>query len=96
MSEPLTAWGILAHAALLNATHIGRKCEQPDCCGVARWMIHWPGREPALRCEPHTAWTRHVAAALGFELWAEPVEVRELDPAPPDHTAERFAAMELD
>lgn len=58
--------------------------------------IHWPGRGSAWNCDRHKVWAAHVAEAMGFELQVSPAQVRELDPPPPDHTAERFAAMELD
>lgn len=95
-----TMWEVLAIVALETCEFIAIKCacksdRHGECDEPAQWMVPWPGREAIPQCHGHYEYTRRIAQALGFELLgATPLEPRYSEP--PDPSAERFAAMELE
>jgi hypothetical protein len=95
-AEIPTMWEILAIVAVETCEFIAVKCtcNGGDCMEPAQWLVPWPGRDPAPRCQSHYDQTRGIARAMGFELLgALPMPPRYREP--PDPSAERFAAMEL-
>lgn len=98
--QPLTIWGVLSLCALVTRDELGHCCGQHGCHELARWLVPWPGREPAPQCQRHYEWTLHVAGTFQMadmiRLGTRPLEVKRRYAEPEDQTAARFAAMELE
>ena len=76
---------------------IGRLCGSSGCCGLARWVVPWPGRGDGPRCDRHMHAAVKIADALGFDLRGiTPLSVATINAPPDDPSAARFAAMELE
>lgn len=97
--RPDDFFSILALIAFDQATEIGLKCGVASCCRIARFMVPWPGHDPAPRCQSHYEWTLCVADAMGLRsligLGTRPLDVKQRSPEPEDATVLFFAAMEL-
>lgn len=91
----MTLWQVIAPIWFDEIDVLGHKCGCDGCNEVARWNVHWPGRDPSLRCTRHMDHAYRIADALGFKLAVTPLNVREVNVPPPDDAAMRFAAMEL-
>ena len=90
---PTITWhGALEIALQRPIRIVGAVCCQTGCATIATKRQDWVGSSLVM-CERHAAKAEQVAAAMGFSLKTERIEI---EAAFDDPSAQRFALMELE